>query len=99
MVPPHATACQFYFCPSPCCSTGPTRPLRPSLGVTLVLHVFLRPSMCTPGMSPGLTHSWDTGVWKQGSEPLRRAAGIRLLPPMPLLHLCLAATHFQHVPS
>lgn len=76
MVPPHATACQFYFCPSPCCSTGPARPLHPSLGLTLVLHVLLRPSTCIPGVSPGLTHSWDTGVWKQGSEPVRRAAGI-----------------------
>lgn len=87
MVPPHATACQFYFSPSPCCSTGPARPLRPSLGVTLVLHELLRPSVCIPGVSPGLTHSWDRGVWKQGSAPARRAAGIRLPPPMPVLHL------------
>lgn len=62
------------------------RPLRPSLGATLVLHVLLRTSMRTPG----LTHSWDTGVWKQGSEPVRRAAGIRLLPPRPLLRLSVS---------
>lgn len=91
MVPPHATACQFYFSPSPCCSTGPARPLRPSLGVILVLHELLRPSVCIPGVSPGLTHS---GTQECGSKALRQR-GERLGSGFPLqcLYCTLSPCH------